>query len=331
MTVPAISVITATYNRSNVLQYSIESLIRCAFAEWELLVVGDACTDDTEQVVASFDDRRIRFVNLPRNFGEQSGPNNEGFKLARGQYIAYLNHDDLYFPDHLSTSLRHMEQTGADLVFSATAAAARRSREELARNELRFSLLGVGPAERYEPYIFAPASSWVLRRDLIETMGPWRPAVDCIIESSQDFLFRAWRAGKKLYFTRRITVLAVQSGARKEVYLNRESFENEYYAGRMRENLNFREEILLRVAMDLAGRAAVPKVHFSFARGLRKLLYRPALWFGLHPRATKALLKGRGKGATIHSLRRLRGLDPLPAAGKTRAEGSVPNGSSEKS
>jgi GT2 family glycosyltransferase len=84
---PLISIIMATYNRSNILAYTIQSVLWSTYKDWELLVVGDSCTDDTEEVVASFEDPRVSFINLERNFGEQSGPNNEGFRRARGRYI----------------------------------------------------------------------------------------------------------------------------------------------------------------------------------------------------------------------------------------------------
>ena len=116
--IPLVSIITATYNRGNVLRYTVASVIESGFRDWELLVVGDACTDDTEQVVGSFADPRVRFINLETNVGEQSGPSNEGFRHARGRYIAYLNHDDLWTADHLGRSLSAIEDTGADLVFS---------------------------------------------------------------------------------------------------------------------------------------------------------------------------------------------------------------------
>jgi glycosyltransferase involved in cell wall biosynthesis len=324
MTAPTISVITATYNRSNVLRHSLESLLRSTYVDWELLVIGDACTDNTEDVVGSFGDPRIRFVNLAANFGEQSGPNNEGFKLSRGKYIAYLNHDDLFFSDHLATSLKELESTGADLVYSALVSPAPRAPEELAQGKMRFTLRGASASGKYEPYVFAPASTWLLRRALLESIGPWRPALECIIESSQDLLFRAWKADKRLRFKPHVTVLAVQSGSRKDVYRNRESYESEFYAGQMKNNPSFREEILTRVAIDLAARAAVPKIHCSFGRGLRKLLYRPALRFGWHPRAVRALLKGRGRGATINRLRRIRGLDPLRRRQNGSGERRVP-------
>ena len=85
--------------------HAIASVRRSTITDWELIVVGDHCTDDTEAVVAGFADPRITWVNLPENAGEQSGPNNEGIRRARGRYLAFLNHDDLYFPDHLATSI----------------------------------------------------------------------------------------------------------------------------------------------------------------------------------------------------------------------------------
>src|SRR4051812_42918921 len=73
---PAVSIVVATYNRSNVLELAIASVVAQTFTDWELLVVGDACTDDSEQVVESFADPRIVWTNLAVNHGDQSGPSN---------------------------------------------------------------------------------------------------------------------------------------------------------------------------------------------------------------------------------------------------------------
>ncbi|HEX7502350.1 MAG TPA: glycosyltransferase [Acidobacteriota bacterium] len=79
---PLVSVVTATYNRSHVLSAAIASLRGQTLTDWEQIIVGDACSDDTERVVAEFADPRLRFVNLEENIGEQSGPNNAGIRLA---------------------------------------------------------------------------------------------------------------------------------------------------------------------------------------------------------------------------------------------------------
>ena len=173
---PRISIITATYNRSAVLAFSIESVLRQTESDWEMIVVGDACTDDSAEVVARYRDPRLRFCNLERNNGEQSGPNNTGVLQARAPILAFLNHDDLYFPDHLERSLHELDESGADLVFAAVAAAVPTSVEELAAGELEFALLGVSRREVYAPGVFAPASGWLLRRELHEKLGGWRVA-----------------------------------------------------------------------------------------------------------------------------------------------------------
>ncbi|HKO55667.1 MAG TPA: glycosyltransferase family A protein [Thermoanaerobaculia bacterium] len=84
---PRVTVIMATYNWSSVLPYSIGSALLQTFADFELLVVGDGCTDDSEAVVNARDDRRVRWINLPVNSGHQSTPNNEGLRQARGERL----------------------------------------------------------------------------------------------------------------------------------------------------------------------------------------------------------------------------------------------------
>jgi len=309
---PLLSVIVATYNRSNVLRHTIESVLRSSVSDFELLVIGDACTDDSADVVAAFGDRRIAFTNLARNFGEQSGPNNHGCRAARGRFIAYLNHDDFYFPDHLEAAIACLERSGADLAYAPVAAAARRSREELARGDLRFILHGASASGRYEPYVFVPASAWVLRRELASAVGPWRPAVECYTESSQDWLFRAWKQGRSLRCTGKLGVLTLPTGERQGVYANREEHENRYYAGRLRDDPRLlREQILGGVALDLAARKSFPGKPLSMKRFWRKLSYAPCLRLGVHPRAAKTLVRGWGRGRGIHELRRIRGLRPL--------------------
>jgi len=115
---PLVTVIIPTYNRSKCLKIAIESVLLQTFENFELLVIGDACTDDTAQVVSSFKDKRVSWYNLPVNSGYQSEPNNEGIRRAQGEYIAYLNHDDLWLQNHLEVLVEHIEKTDADFVFS---------------------------------------------------------------------------------------------------------------------------------------------------------------------------------------------------------------------
>ena len=87
---PKVSVIIATYNKASALRYAIDSVLWQTFSDYELWVIGDACTDESEQLVTSYGDPRVFWHNLPQNSGYQSAPNNEGLRRARGKYVAYL-------------------------------------------------------------------------------------------------------------------------------------------------------------------------------------------------------------------------------------------------
>lgn len=114
---PRVTVVIATYNWSTVLPWSIGSVLRQSFTDFEVLVVGDGCTDDSEEVVTTIADPRVRWINLPLNHGHQYAPNNEGLARARGSIIAYLGHDDLWLPHHLELMVAAIE-TGNDVAHS---------------------------------------------------------------------------------------------------------------------------------------------------------------------------------------------------------------------
>jgi len=313
---PQVSVITATYNRPQVLAHAIASVRSSTLEAWELLVIGDACTDDTSATVASFNDDRIRFVNLAKNCGEQSGPNNEGVRRARGRYIAFLNHDDLYFPDHLAESVAFCEQAGADLVWSPLLVALPPTAEEDTAAGRRFRLSGVPVGEAFDPRVFVFASAWLLTRELAERVGPWRPARQTFVTSSQDWLFRAWRLGSRLRFRPRVTVLAVPGGARRGSYSIAASAEHDAVVAEMRANPRFREAALEAAA--IAGERETNRHRFGRAwpSALRALFFRPvsaaAIRVGVHPLAPYFALRHGRRGNLISAIRRRTGVRPLP-------------------
>ena len=81
---PKVSVITATYNYPSVLKLAMETALDQSFADFEYLVIGDGCTDETEEIVRGFKDDRIIWDNLPENLGNQSDVNRIALRRARG-------------------------------------------------------------------------------------------------------------------------------------------------------------------------------------------------------------------------------------------------------
>jgi glycosyltransferase involved in cell wall biosynthesis len=300
---PTVSVVIATYNRSDVLAFAVESVLAQGYADWELWVIGDACTDETERLMQAFcaRDPRIHFHNRPENFGEQSGPNNDGVARARGDYIAFLNHDDFWLDDHLETALAALHETDADLVFTLALAV---------DPDRSTRIVGATPGGRYDPALFVPASSWLVRRPALERIGPWRPAAALYNIPSQDWLRRAWRAGLALRAVPRLTVVAVPSGKRKDSYRSRDTELHRDYRERAAAPDVFRATELTRVVVAHPEQAlkryrAMTLLKWSLINLIRGLIVR----LGQSPEAVKNLLRYGRRGGFIRRLRRTRGLD----------------------
>lgn len=101
---PIVSVIIPTFNRANLLLTAIQSVLNQTIEDFELIVVDDASTDDTQQRVAGIDDPRIRYILQEKNLGE-CGTRNTGLSAAQGQYIAFLDSDDEWLPNKLEKQL----------------------------------------------------------------------------------------------------------------------------------------------------------------------------------------------------------------------------------
>lgn len=301
---PRVSVVTAAYNRANVLRFTIESLLASTFEDWEMLVIGDACTDDTEDVVRRCGDSRVTFFNLPVKSGDQAAPNNEGVRRARGEFVAFLNQDDLWTRDHLASCLAAI---GEDGFVSALTVGIRPDGEALVR--------GAYPRSGYHPLLFVPASSWLMRRTFFDLVGPWRPARELHLIPSQEWLYRAWKRGLPLRSTGRPTVLAIGSGHRRNSYSERLADEHVRYAALLRDD----PEVLSRLALaagvrQLAEANDLDPLH-DLASAARKAIRKLALATGLHPLALSMAWRYRRRGGYIDSLRRNRGLPPLPRGG----------------
>ena len=94
------SIIIPTYNRENHLPKAIESVLSQSFTDWELIIVDDGSTDNTSDVVASYNDPRIKYIYQEN--AERSAARNNGIRNAKGEWICFLDSDDVYLNQHLA-------------------------------------------------------------------------------------------------------------------------------------------------------------------------------------------------------------------------------------
>ena len=128
---PLITVYTPTYNRVGLLvERAITSVLSQTYKNFEYIIVGDGCTDTTEETVKSINDPRIRFFNIKRKrphhnydnerdwFLSATYPANFALKKAKGKWIARIDDDDIWNIDHLKKSLKFAQENNYEFISS---------------------------------------------------------------------------------------------------------------------------------------------------------------------------------------------------------------------
>lgn len=101
---PRVSVVIPTFNHAKLLKRALDSVVAQTFDNWEAIVVNNFSADETIDVVRSFNDDRITLINFSNN-GIIAASRNQGIKAARGQYLAFLDSDDKWYPEKLEKCL----------------------------------------------------------------------------------------------------------------------------------------------------------------------------------------------------------------------------------
>ena len=112
---PLVSVIVPTYNRGYCLKRTVQSVIDQTFDDWELILVDNHSTDNTDDVITNYTDLRIKHIKI-HNEGVVAASRNKGIDTASGEYLAFLDSDDWWTPEKLEKSVQALEK-GADVVY----------------------------------------------------------------------------------------------------------------------------------------------------------------------------------------------------------------------
>ena len=293
---PFFSVILSTYGRGRHIRPTIESVLAQTFQSYELIVVGDGCSDETESIVHSFRSTRTQWLNLNKNSGSQSFPNNRGIEAARGGWIAYLGHDDVWAPNHLENVSRTIDLFPDSHFVIAGCIYYGPPGSDF------YQVTGLFESKEAPLMNFFPPTSVVHSRGVIKLIGKWQDPrsvqspVDC------DFLLRAAKAGMRFVSTGQISAHKFAAGHRYLSYLRTSSEEQKDFLSRIlsSEGLDTKKTILKSIEDKLFMNVCYVDFH-SFQKGflfdqnrknkgidrpqLRPLIKREVIHQGDDPRA----------------------------------------------
>jgi glycosyltransferase involved in cell wall biosynthesis len=151
-----ISCITPTYNRAALLKDSIESTISQTYPNWEMIIVDDGSTDNTKCLVKSYIDKDNR-IKYYKNSGKGgASARNFGISKANGDYIAFLDDDDISLPHRFKSQLNAAERNGSRFIVSGYEV--RDKKTDKLKSVVRLELKGSGAGF---------PSRWLIKRDLL--------------------------------------------------------------------------------------------------------------------------------------------------------------------
>ena len=115
-----ISIITPSYNSAKFISQTIDSILAQTYQNWEMLIVDDCSTDNSNDIINEYieKDSRIKLIKLETNSGPANA-RNAGIKEATGEYIAFLDSDDIWLPQKLEKQIKFMSKHKLDITYSS--------------------------------------------------------------------------------------------------------------------------------------------------------------------------------------------------------------------
>ncbi len=171
---PNVSVIISTFNRPSLLRQAIESVCSQSFQDWELIVINNGSTDDTAQVISEYVQKDSRISSVFQKRSILSRVRALGSRLAKGEYVTYLDDDDYYFPNKLDVQVEFLDKhKDIALVYSYL--------DLVDENQKIIRVLPEKPAANYLELIHGNAiqlSSALFRRKCFNQIGSFNTSLD---------------------------------------------------------------------------------------------------------------------------------------------------------
>jgi glycosyltransferase involved in cell wall biosynthesis len=271
--VPIFTVVVATFDRGRHIVPTIESALGQSLKDFELLIVCDGAADDGLLDLAQ-GDPRVQVIGLPRHTGSQTGPNNAGLAAASGRYIAYLGHDDIWMPDHLSALAELFAASLCDVAVSGCAYHGPPGTTLLQVtgifDDSCAPRLHFFPTTSFE----FPPTSFAHKAALAAAIGGWRQAETISPPVDVDFLLRAVDTGARFASTGRVTAHKFAAGHRYLSYMEPSSVEQTNMLSAIRAGTFNRDDCARLIERAKACGTFMSVVNFDFSQFPAGELYR---------------------------------------------------------
>lgn len=113
-----VSVIMPSYNTAKFIKETVESVLSQTYQNFEIIIVDDCSTDNTDEVVAGIEDERIKYIKNEKNSGAAIS-RNRALREAKGKWIAFLDSDDVWLPEKLEKQIAFMKENGYKFSYTA--------------------------------------------------------------------------------------------------------------------------------------------------------------------------------------------------------------------
>lgn len=165
---PQISVIVPVYNSEQTIKRALDSIFAQTYPSFEVIVVDDASSDQTLNLVAQYTDERLSIIQSPENRGAATA-RNKGIATAKGRWIAFLDSDDAWKPTKLARQVEFLERDRKPVAACATG-------YNIDKNGRRFAVvLNLTPQQFRNDILFgctiSPGSTLMVKRDVFDTIG----------------------------------------------------------------------------------------------------------------------------------------------------------------
>jgi glycosyltransferase involved in cell wall biosynthesis len=214
---PLVSILITAYNAEDTIAYTLESAVAQTWPRKEIIVVDDGSTDSTAEVAGGF--KEVRVVST-ENYG-LSGAQNNAFPLSQGDYIQYLDADDLLAPDKIERQLAALREFDSKRVLLSSPWAPFYHRTRHARFVRNSLWQDLSPVEwllrKMGENIHMQNATWLVSRELAEAAGPWDTRLH--LDQDGEYFCRVLLASEGTRFVPGTGIYYRQSGANRVSFI----------------------------------------------------------------------------------------------------------------